>query len=67
MSKSTENREETRPEGVVEKKESGAPGKIIWERLKIKFLQSHCCSERLSSDNWKDTKKCLHINIKIGR
>ena len=57
MSKSTENREETRPEGVVEKKESGAPGKIMWERLKIKFQHSNCCSESLSSDNWKENKK----------
>ena len=53
VSKSTENREETRPDGVVEKKESGAPGKIMWERLKIKFQQSNCCYESLSSEENK--------------
>ena len=36
MSKSTENREEIRPDGVVEKKESGAPKQIMTEVSKMK-------------------------------
>ena len=36
VSKSTENREEIRPDGVVEKKESGAPKEIMSVVLKTK-------------------------------